>query len=110
MRLWKEEEFDREYSSVELVQVYYGVDGILSEEHSSLLTTPRGQWRTLRFKLPKVGNITSLRIDPRASDGRVKIRKIVLEQSVSSLKLLNCQVTGNLCRGFGYRNRNGRVV
>lgn len=88
LRLWKEEEFDREFQNHEVVQVYYGVDGVFSESHASILAIPRGQWRVVRFKLPLVGNITRLRIDPCASERTVRIRQIKLETLAATPRLI----------------------
>jgi glycogen(starch) synthase len=76
LRLWKDEEFDRNFRNVEIIQVYYGVDGVYSETHSSILTVYKGQKQNLRFRLPTAGTITSVRIDPCASPSLIRIHQI----------------------------------
>jgi len=90
LRLWKEEEFDREFNNVEIVQIYYGVEGCFSEKHSSILAIPRGEWRNVRFRLPAVGNVTKLRIDPSANPGRIYIAKVKIERIGDRAVILEC--------------------
>jgi glycosyltransferase involved in cell wall biosynthesis len=80
LRLWKDEEFERNFRNVELVQIYYGVEGVYSEKHSSILTVYRGQKQNLRFRLPTAGMITSIRIDPCASPSLIRVHHIQIRE------------------------------
>ena len=90
VRLWSEELFERNFRNIELVQVYYGVEGVFSEQHSSILTVYRGQWQNLNFRLPSIGRITALRIDPCAIPGLIRVRRIQVVNTITREPVLVC--------------------
>ena len=90
VRLWSDELFERNFRNIELVQVYYGVEGVFSEQHSSILTVYGGQWQNLKFRLPSIGRITALRIDPCAIPGLIRVRRIQVVNAITREPVLLC--------------------
>lgn len=83
VRLWSDEQFERNFRNIEIMQVYYGVEGAYSEQNSSILTVYRGQWQNVKFRLPGIGNITTLRIDPCACPSFIRIKRVQLVNTVT---------------------------